>query len=69
MTAPIKENAVNALNRLNPITDIHARRFDGITRPYTQAQVEKLRGTVHVEYSSPASARCASGSCSTPAPT
>ncbi|MFT3838356.1 MAG: isocitrate lyase [Myxococcaceae bacterium] len=50
MTAPIKETAVNALNRLNPMTDIHARRFDGITRPYTQAQVEKLRGTVHVEY-------------------
>lgn len=31
-------------------SDLQARRFDGITRPYTQAHVEKLRGTIKVEY-------------------
>ncbi|MEW6435298.1 MAG: isocitrate lyase [Myxococcota bacterium] len=30
--------------------DLHARRFDGITRPYTRADVEKLRGSVKIEY-------------------
>jgi isocitrate lyase len=30
--------------------DLHARRFDGITRPYSKADVEKLRGTVKVEH-------------------
>ncbi len=41
---------MNAVTRLNPLTDVHARRFDGITRPYTQAQVDKLRGTIKIEY-------------------
>ena len=31
-------------------TDLHQRRFDGITRPYSKAQVERLRGTVKVEH-------------------
>ncbi|MBX7096621.1 MAG: isocitrate lyase [Myxococcaceae bacterium] len=31
-------------------TDLLARRFDGITRPYSKAEVEKLRGSIHVEY-------------------
>jgi isocitrate lyase len=31
--------------------DLHARRFDGITRPYSKADVERLRGTIRVEYS------------------
>jgi isocitrate lyase len=31
--------------------DLHARRFEGITRPYTQADVDRLRGTIRVEYS------------------
>ena len=26
-------------------------RWKGITRPYTQAEVDRLKGTVHVEYS------------------
>ena len=30
--------------------DLHARRFDGITRPYTKADVEKLRGSVKIEH-------------------
>jgi isocitrate lyase len=30
--------------------DIHARRFEGITRPYSKADVEKLRGSVKIEY-------------------
>ncbi len=31
--------------------DLHARRFDGIKRPYSKADVEKLRGSFKVEYS------------------
>src|SRR3981189_2413529 len=27
-----------------------AGRFDGISRPYTPAEVERLRGSVHIEY-------------------
>ena len=34
-----------------PASDVHARRFEGITRPYTTADVERLRGSVHVEHS------------------
>lgn len=30
--------------------DLHARRFDGITRPYSKADVEKLRGSVKIEH-------------------
>lgn len=42
MTAP----AMPGINT----TDLHARRFDGITRPYSKADVEKLRGSVKIEY-------------------
>ena len=31
--------------------DLHARRFDGIKRPYSKADVEKLRGSFKIEYS------------------
>ena len=31
-------------------SDIHENRFAGITRTYSKADVEKLRGTIHVEY-------------------
>ena len=31
--------------------DLHARRFDGIKRPYSKADVEKLRGSIKVEHS------------------
>jgi isocitrate lyase len=30
--------------------DLHARRFDGITRPYSKADVERLRGSVKIEH-------------------
>ncbi len=30
--------------------DLHARRFDGITRPYSKADVEKLRGAIKIEH-------------------
>jgi isocitrate lyase len=29
---------------------LHARRFDGVTRPYTSADVDRLRGTVRIAY-------------------
>jgi isocitrate lyase len=29
---------------------IHGRRFEGILRPYAKADVERLRGSVHIEY-------------------
>src|SRR3546814_4160456 len=31
-------------------TDIHARRFDGIRRDHTPADVERLRGSVRIEH-------------------
>jgi isocitrate lyase len=30
--------------------DVHARRWNGIVRPYSQADVEKLRGSLKIEY-------------------
>ena len=29
---------------------LHAERFDGIVRPYSKADVERLRGSVHIEH-------------------
>src|ERR1700680_309152 len=29
---------------------LHGRRFEGIVRPYAKADVERLRGSVHIEY-------------------
>src|SRR6185436_18666156 len=29
---------------------LHAKRFDGIVRPYTKADVERLRGSFKIEY-------------------
>ncbi|MGO9832219.1 MAG: isocitrate lyase [Myxococcaceae bacterium] len=40
-STPAKSDAVTAL---------HGRRFAGISRPYTTADVERLRGTVRVSY-------------------
>ncbi|MBE2252512.1 MAG: isocitrate lyase [Myxococcus sp.] len=42
MTAPAMPGMTTA--------DLHARRFDGIKRPYTKADVEKLRGSMKIEY-------------------
>ncbi|TNE89611.1 MAG: isocitrate lyase [Deltaproteobacteria bacterium] len=35
---------------LDQLADLHARRFEGITRPYSQEEVEKLRGSVKIEH-------------------
>jgi isocitrate lyase len=29
---------------------VHGRRFEGVVRPYAKADVERLRGSVHIEY-------------------
>ncbi|MFL5321046.1 MAG: isocitrate lyase [Myxococcaceae bacterium] len=34
----------------NSVEAIHARRFDGVVRPYTAKDVEKLRGSLKIEY-------------------
>jgi isocitrate lyase len=43
---------MTAVPRLHPLTppDVHSRRFDGVTRPYSPADVDRLRGTVRVEH-------------------
>src|SRR5688500_1811299 len=43
---------MTAVPRIHPSSspDLHDRRFEGISRPYTTADVERLRGTVKVEY-------------------
>ncbi|MBL8954141.1 MAG: isocitrate lyase [Myxococcaceae bacterium] len=43
---------MTAVPRIQPAStpELHARRFAGITRPYTQADVERLRGSVKIEY-------------------
>ncbi len=43
MTTALKPQVTDA--------DLHAKRFDGIKRDYTQADVEKLRGSIKIEYS------------------
>ena len=30
--------------------NVHTHRFDGITRPYSEADVDRLRGSVQIEY-------------------
>jgi isocitrate lyase len=44
---------MSAVPRLQPASspDVHSRRFEGITRPYSQADVERLRGSFKIEYS------------------
>jgi len=45
---------------------LHAKRFDGIVRPYTKADVDRLRGHVPDRaHESPGSAPAGSGSCCT----
>ena len=33
-----------------PLTDWDSNRWDGIIRPYSQEDVERLRGTANVQY-------------------
>jgi isocitrate lyase len=44
---------MSAVPRLQPASspDVHSRRFDGITRPYSHADVDRLRGSIRVEHS------------------
>src|SRR5262245_50254184 len=37
-------------NSLSDNSAIHARRFDGIVRPYSKADVDRLRGTYSIEH-------------------
>ncbi len=43
---------MTAVPRIQPASTpgVHDRRFAGITRPYSEADVDRLRGTVKVEY-------------------
>jgi isocitrate lyase len=34
----------------NPEERLHAKRFEGVVRPYAKADVERLRGSVQIEY-------------------
>ncbi len=38
------------LESSDPFGDLHARRFDGVVRPYSFDEVERLRGTVRIEH-------------------
>ncbi len=40
---------MSAVAKLTP-ADLHARRFEGITRTYSKADVEKLRGSLKIEH-------------------
>jgi len=35
---------------IDPLHDLHARRFDGIVRPYDDADVKRLRGSITIEH-------------------
>ncbi len=39
-----------AFDTTESLEDLHARRWDGIERPYSQADVERLRGSIKIEY-------------------
>src|SRR5580692_4224421 len=39
-----------AAPKMDELERIHAKRFEGIQRPYTKADVERLRGSLQIEY-------------------
>ena len=41
---------MTALPAHPPIADLHARRFEGIIRPYSKVDVDKLRGSISIEH-------------------
>jgi isocitrate lyase len=43
-------NGASSAPLARSVDALHARRFDGITRPYTSEDVERLRGTVRIAY-------------------
>ncbi len=42
---------MSAVATKNDVSSLHTKRFEGITRPYAKADVERLRGSFHVEHS------------------
>ena len=43
-------DAVTTTNDASPHAKLHTQRFEGITRNYSQADVEKLRGSIRISY-------------------
>jgi isocitrate lyase len=43
-------DATTTTNDASPHAKLHAQRFEGITRNYTEADVERLRGTLRISY-------------------
>jgi len=43
-------DAVTTTNDASPHAKLHSQRFEGITRNYSQADVEKLRGSIRISY-------------------
>ncbi|PTL81092.1 isocitrate lyase [Vitiosangium sp. GDMCC 1.1324] len=43
-------DAVTTKNDASPHSKLHARRFEGISRNYSEADVEKLRGSIRISY-------------------
>ncbi|HYO56577.1 isocitrate lyase, partial [Archangium sp.] len=43
-------DAVTTTNDASPHAKLHAQRFEGITRTYSEADVEKLRGSIRISY-------------------
>ncbi|WP_257458338.1 isocitrate lyase [Archangium lipolyticum] len=43
-------DAVTTKNDATPHAKLHAQRFEGITRNYSEADVEKLRGSIRISY-------------------
>ena len=43
-------DAVTTTNDASPHAKLHSQRFEGITRIYSQADVEKLRGSIRISY-------------------
>jgi isocitrate/methylisocitrate lyase len=43
-------DAVTTTNNASPHAKLHTQRFEGITRNYSEADVEKLRGSIRISY-------------------
>ena len=43
-------DAVTTTNDASPHAKLHSQRFEGITRNYSEADVEKLRGSIRISY-------------------
>ncbi|QRK09586.1 isocitrate lyase [Archangium violaceum] len=43
-------DAVTTKNEASPHAKLHTQRFEGITRNYSEADVEKLRGSIRISY-------------------